>query len=559
MEPPRFLEEDKVEPQEFYPDAGTPPFSDGDGRRSGRDSAPRNPAVKGAADLKSSGLHARNGQSWELDGVPVLEEGLFRRKILEGCSQGARLVNLFACAQDKGGDVRIFAMLGKDQEGKLPVFCTRVPAARASFRSLTPELPQAHMFEREIAEQFAVTPAGHPWLKPVRYHRNYRDVPDLWPEVAAMPVPGVYPFYRVEGEEAHEVAVGPVHAGIIEPGHFRFQCHGEEVLNLEVQLGYQHRGIEKMMAEVSSERAVLLAESIAGDTVIAHATAYCTILESLGDREISPRAQAIRAVALELERLSNHAGDLGALSTDIGFSPPAAYFGRLRGEFLNLLMELSGNRYGRSLCRPGGVLFDLDQKMAEDFRGRLLTARKDLKEISDLFFGSSSVLSRIEGTGIVSNQAARELGLVGPAARASGAGVDVRTDYAFGMYRFHHIPISTVAAGDVYARALVRWLESQRSLEFLLDILNRIPEGELCVKIPALKPDHMALAMVEGWRGEVVHVAMTDSRCGIARYKIKDPSFHNWSGLAMAVRGGQISDFPLCNKSFNLSYAGHDL
>ncbi|MBI5415264.1 MAG: NADH-quinone oxidoreductase subunit C [Candidatus Omnitrophica bacterium] len=507
----------------------------------------------------------RNGQSWKLDGVPVLDEGLFRREILEGCSQGARLVNLFACPAGGGacpednGNIRIFAILGRDQEGKLLVCAMRIPPQKASFQSLTPELPQAHLFEREIAEQFAVVPVGHPWLKPVRYHRNYRDVPDLWPEVASMPVPGVYPFYRVEGEEVHEVAVGPVHAGIIEPGHFRFQCHGEEVLHLEIQLGYQHRGIEKMMEEVSVERAVLLAESIAGDTVIAHATAYCHIMESLSDCEVSPRAQAIRAAALELERLSNHVGDFGALSTDIGFAPAAAYFGRLRGEFLNLLMELSGSRYGRSLCRPGGGLFDLDQKMAEDFRGRLWTARKDLKEISGLFFNTSSVLSRLEGTGIVSNLSARELGLVGPAARASGVGVDVRADYASGMYRFHHIPISTVPSGDVYARALVRWLESQRSLEFLLDILDRIPEGDLCVKIPALKPGHMALAMVEGWRGEVVHVAMTDSNSRIARYKVKDPSFHNWTGLSMAARGGQISDFPLCNKSFNLSYAGHDL
>ncbi len=504
-------------------------------------------------------FYVRNGESWESGRVPVLEEGPFRRKILEGCSQGARLVNLFACSQDNGGDVRIFAILGKDQEGKLSVFCARIPAAGASFRSLTPELPQAHMFEREIAEQFAVTPVGHPWFKPVRYHRNYRDVPDLWPEVVSRSVPGGYPFYRVEGEEAHEVAVGPVHAGIIEPGHFRFQCHGEEVLNLEVQLGYQHRGIEKMIEEVSAPRAVLLAESIAGDTVTGHAMAYCHLIESLSGCEISPRAEAIRAVALELERLFNHVGDLGALSADIGFLPPAAYFGRLRGEFLNLLMELSGSRYARSLCRPGGVLFDLDGEMIKDFRRRLSMARQDLKEISDLFFTKSSVLSRLEGTGVVSHPTARELRLVGPAARASGVGVDVRTDYASGMYRFHHIPISTVASGDVYARALVRWLESQRSIEFLLEILDQIPEGDLCAKVSVLKPNHTALAMIEGWRGEIVHVAMTDSNSRIARYKIKDPSFHNWTGLSMAVRGGQISDFPLCNKSFNLSYAGHDL
>lgn len=508
--------------------------------------------------MDSQEFYVCNGQSWEVGLVPVLEEGLFRQKVLRECSQGARLVNLFACLDD-GGDVRVFAMAGRDQEGKVAVFSTRISKERAAFESLTPDLLQAQMFEREMAEQFAVTPVGHPWLKPLRCHRPYRDAPGLWPEAFSQPIPGEYSFFRAEGEEAHEVAVGPVHAGVIEPGHFRFQCHGEEVLNLEIQLGYQHRGIEKMMEEVPAQRAVLLAESIAGDTVIGHMMAYCDLIESLSGCEIPPRAEAIRAVALELERLSNHIGDLGALSTDIGFLPAAAYFGRLRGEFLNLLMEVSGNRYGRSLCRPGGVLFDLDAEMTEDFRRRLLAARKDLKEISDLFFTKSSVLSRLEGTGVVSNQTAQELGLVGPAARASGCGLDVRTDYAFGMYCFYHIPVATVFFGDVYGRALIRWIESQRSIEFLLEVLDQMPQGELRVPLPALKPHQMALAMVEGWRGEIAHVAVTDAHSRIMRYKIKDPSFHNWAGLSMAMRGAQISDFPLCNKSFNLSYAGHDL
>ena len=490
--------------------------------------------------------------------VPLLDENSFRQRILTECARGARLVNLFACPESSS-HIKIFSMLGNDQEGTLSTSSLRIPLNNASFQSLTPELPQAHMFEREMAEQFALKPVGHPWLKPVRYHHNYLTGSGLGPEIASSPIPENYPFYRVEGAEVHEVAVGPVHAGIIEPGHFRFQCHGEEILNLEIQLGYQHRGIEEMMEKFSAERAVLLAESIAGDTVIGHVMSYCNIIESLSDCEISPRAETIRAIALELERLSNHVGDLGALSTDIGFLPPSAYFGRLRGEFLNLLMELSGNRYGRSLCRPGGVLFDLDHDMVSDFRKRLLTARKDLKEISDLFFTKSSVLSRLEGTGVVSNKAAKDLGIVGPAARASGCGLDVRTDYAFGMYRFHHIPISTVGSGDVYARSLIRWLEAQRSIEFLLDVLNHIPDGDLYTKPPALKPNHMALAMTEGWRGEIVHVAVTDSNSRIVRYKIKDPSFNNWAGLSVAVQGAQISDFPLCNKSFNLSYAGHDL
>lgn len=500
----------------------------------------------------------RNGQSWRTDHVPLHDETIFRREVLEECRSGARIVHLFGHLEGRGG-VRIFAVLGRDDESRLSVFSMSVPPDRPFFQSLTPDVAQAHWFEREIAEQFAVKPKGHPWLKPIRYHHNYRNVSGLWPSDPERPIPGGYPFFQIGGGEVHEVAVGPVHAGIIEPGHFRFQCHGEEVLHLEIQLGYQHRGIEKMMEEVSCERAVLLAESIAGDTVIGHVLAYCGIVESLSGCVVSPRAEALRAVALELERLANHAGDLGALGADIGFLPSAAYFARLRGEFLNMLMELTGNRYGRSFCRPGGVLFDLDPSLNGDLRERLLKAKKELREIADLFFLKPSVLARLEGVGIVPARTAKDLGLVGPSARASGLSRDARTDYAFGMYRFRHLPVSSARTGDVFARAQIRWLEAQRSLDFLLELLTQVPQGELFVPVAPLQPGQMALVMVEGWRGEIAHAAVTDARSRIIRYKIKDPSFHNWMGLAMAVRGAQISDFPLCNKSFNLSYAGHDL
>jgi Ni,Fe-hydrogenase III large subunit/Ni,Fe-hydrogenase III component G len=509
-------------------------------------------------DMALRKFYIRNGQSWNLAQVPLYEMETFRNEILEECRLGARVVNLFG-ALEENGDIRMFALVSKDDDARLSLFSVAISKDRPIFKSLAPELPAVQRFEREIAEQFAVAFEGHPWFKPLRYHQNFRNVPDLWPEISVKPIPGDYLFYKIKGEEVHEVAVGPVHAGIIEPGHFRFQCHGEEILHLEIQLGYQHRGIERMMEEVTLERAVLLAESIAGDTVIGHVMAYCSLIESLSECAISPRAEALRAIVLELERLSNHIGDLGALGADIGFLPTSAYFGRLRGEFLNMLMEFSGNRYGRSFCRPGGVLFDLDPKMTNDFRKRLALAKKELKELADLFFSKPSVLARLEGMGIVSEQTAKELGLVGPAARASGLSRDVRTDHAFGIYRFWHLPVSLALTGDVFARAQIRWLEAQRSLDFLLELLDQIPKGELCKTVPPRKPDQMALAMVEGWRGEIVHVAISDAQSKIIRYKIKDPSFHDWDGLAMAVRGAQISDFPLCNKSFNLSYAGHDL
>ena len=200
-------------------------------------------------------------------------------------------------AGQANGQVRLFAILGQDEEAELDILSTVIAPEYPQYESLTKDLPQAHLFEREIAEQWAITPIGHPWLKPLRYHSNYRSAPDIWTNIADKTIPGEYPFYAVAGEEVHEVGVGPVHAGIIEPGHFRFQCHGEAVMHLEIQLGYQHRGIEGLMAGPDLKRSMLLSESIAGDTAIGHSTAFCEVVESLRGCVISARAQAIRAVA----------------------------------------------------------------------------------------------------------------------------------------------------------------------------------------------------------------------------------------------------------------------
>ena len=499
-----------------------------------------------------------NGGNISLKDIPVLAEKEFREEVLLRCRGGARLVNFFG-SPESGGDVRLVAILALDEESELQILSTKISTKSPHYESLTKELLQAHLFEREIAEQWAITPLGHPWLKPVRYHTNYRGVPDLWKDIAQQTIPGSYPFYAVDGEEIHEVGVGPVHAGIIEPGHFRFQCHGEEVLHLEIQLGYQHRGIEPMMSGKDFKRGVLLSESIAGDTSIGHSTAYCEVIESLAGCTVPLKAQVIRAIALELERLANHVGDLGALGMDAGFLPTSAYFGRMRGDYLNLLLELAGNRFGKGLCRPGGVLFDMDATMAEDFCRKLKRYKKEFEEVSDLLFTRPSVLARFEGTGTVSPKIAKSLGLVGPAARASQLEHDVRIDYSSGIWQFYHVPISLAATGDVYSRALVRRQEVMRSLEFLLKLLSSLPKGDIFLPVGPLKVETLAVSLVEGWRGEIMHVGITDSQGVLARYKVKDPSFHNWSALTLAMRNQEISDFPLCNKSFNLSYCGHDL
>ncbi|PIR19497.1 MAG: hydrogenase, partial [Elusimicrobia bacterium CG11_big_fil_rev_8_21_14_0_20_64_6] len=357
----------------------------------------------------------------------------------------------------------------------------------------------------------------------------------------------------------HEVAVGPVHAGIIEPGHFRFQCHGETIHHLEIQLGYQHRGVEALLAGGPDRRGVFIAESVSGDTAVGHALAYCSAYEALAGARLSLRGSALRAAALELERLSNHIGDLGAMANDVGFLPAAAYFGRLRAEFLNMLMALSGNRFGRGLVRPGGAAFDLTGDMARDFSVRLARARTDVSSIGDLLFDSSSVLGRFDETGVVRRQTALDLGFVGLAARASGLDLDVRRDHSDGFYRFRHIPVVKMESGDVYARAMLRYLEALRSLDFLEELAPNLPRGAAFAACPAPRAGLFSIALVEGWRGEIVHTAETGPDGRFRSYRIVDPSFHNWPAVAMAMRGGEISDFPLCNKSFNLSYAGHDL
>jgi Ni,Fe-hydrogenase III large subunit len=502
------------------------------------------------------GLILHNGDAAALASVPRLVFDAFREHTVAAVNDGGRIAALFALPAS-AGVAQLVVVLARGRTGSLSVASTDVGER---YPALTPDCPQAHWFEREIAEQWGIRPEGHPWLKPIRFHRAYQAGRDAWGRRQDEPIlPSVTDFFRVEGEEVHEVAVGPVHAGVIEPGHFRFQCHGERVLHLEISLGYQHRGVERALVGGPTPRTIPYVETLAGDTTVGHATAYCQAVEALSGSGISARAAVVRGVALELERLANHTGDLGALSGDVGYLPTASFCGRLRGDILNMTALLCGNRFGRALIRPGGVGFDLEPERAAELRERLDRTLEDVACAVGLLWESPSVLARFEETGPVAREVAEMLGLVGVAARASGLERDVRFDFPGGIFRWAQIPVSTWQSGDVFARAWVRWLEIQRSAEFIREQLRALPDGPLRAPLGPPAANQLVVSLVEGWRGEICHVALTDESGRLAHYKVVDPSFHNWMGLAMALRNQEISDFPLCNKSFNLSYCGHDL
>jgi Ni,Fe-hydrogenase III large subunit len=496
--------------------------------------------------MKSTDIVLGNCRAEELDRVPDIPFADFRQSVIRLVAEGAGVSALFA-RPETGGRFRFRALLRENAGGSLRMLSA---VGGPGYPSMTPECPAVHLFERDMAERWGIRPEGHPWLKPVRFPRS---------GAGAGPECGDTGFFSVDGEEVHEVAVGPVHAGVIEPGHFRFQCHGENVLHLEISLGFQHRDVLRSLERGPDLRSIHYAGTLAGDTSVGHATAYCQALEALAGCAVPPRAQAIRGIALELERIANHVGDLGALAGDIGFLPTASWCGRIRGDVLNLTALLCGSRFGRALVRPGGVGFDLDERTAAGLDERLSVVLAEARIACDLLWKAPSVGARFEETGRLARDTALEIGLVGPAARACGIEQDVRRDFPSGIYRFAHIPVSTWRTGDVFARAYVRWLETQRSISFIKEQLRSLPPGELRVPAGKPAPGRIAVSLVEGWRGEICHAVATGPGGEFSGYEVVDPSFHNWFGLALAMRDQQISDFPLCNKSFNLSYCGHDL
>ena len=464
-------------------------------------------------------------------------------------SQGKHCVNYFG--YPVGNQIRLICCIADDDKHQINISSCMVRSGDM-LDSFTARNFNFEKFEREIHENFGVDYNDHPWLKPVRYAKNRFDQSQTIAN---------YPFFSIESDELHEVGVGPIHAGIIEPGHFRFICNGEQILHLEIQLGYQHRGIEQQFLEKKKLlQRTTLAESIAGDTVVGHTTAFSQVWESLCGFQPSRDVEYARTIALEMERMAVHTGDLSAVCTDIAYQLGSSVFGRLRTPLVNFMQEWGGNRLSKGLIRPGKNQFPFTPELANRLAEILDIYEPDFLEMNEQLFQLPSALSRFERTGVVSYEDVLSIGTVGMAARMSGLNRDIRSSHPFGLYpEMNHEPIIK-HHGDVYSRVQIRKAEVKQSMQYIRNLIQNVPEipEKACV-IGSLKPNSFTLSLVEGWRGEICHCAITGEQGELVHYKVKDPSFHNWLALALAVRNNEISDFPICNKSFNLSYSGHDL
>ena len=469
----------------------------------------------------------KNNQAINRNSIPAVDFETFRKTVI---SQDIRVINLFW--QEENYKDRLYAVIADEPNKKLFVTSCFVGE---EYPSLTLDKPCLHMFERLIYEEGGIKPIGHPFLKLVRKQENYD-------------------FVAASDLQTHEVAVGPVHAGIIEPGHFRFICNGERVNHLEIQLGYQHRGVEKLLKKKPT---IQLAESICGDSTIGHSLAFARAIEGLSNISVSKRERLIRLIALEMERMAIHVGDIGAIAGDVGYYMAADVLAVTRTLVINTMLELSGSRFGKGLMKIGGVNYDIDNNIKEKILKMLLEVNDRCDKMVKAMFGHATVLSRLENTGIVSRKRAKEIGLVGLAGRASGLETDSRI---FDEYEELGHKIENLKTGDVYARAYLRYLEIKASTELIKKMLISL-HGEISKQRHDMKltPNSFVFSIVEGWRGEIAHCIFTDHNSFIENYKIKDSSFNNWFGLAIAVRNNQISDFPVCNKSFDLSYCGFDL
>ncbi len=520
---------------------------------------------KGGMDLVAPLQELLPGDRWERDGKGNLHVEVPPDRLVESCvavhdrlrAPLATMVGL-----DDRTRTGLFRLVYVFSAGDRWVSVeAAIDPASPRFPSVTPRLPAAHWYEREVQDLLGLVPEGHPDPRRLVLH-------DDWPAGvyplrkdfdASGPVPRVegpkHKFHHLHGEGIVEIPVGPIHAGVIEPGHFRFAAVGEVVLHLETRLFYSHRGLEKLAEGKGAEEVLQIAERICGACAFSHAVAYCQAIEGLAGVEIPPRAASVRTLLLELERLYNHVGDLGNLCAGVGFAVGTSQGGRLKEELQRINQRLAGHRFLRGVCRLGGVRRDLEAAALDDAAETLRRVEADFRRFVDLMLSTEPFMDRLIGTGVVPTEAARDLGAVGVAARASGIDRDARRDHPHAGYGGLAFPVPVRTDGDVRARAQVRMDETLASFALVRELLETMPGGPVAERVGPLPPYRTALGVTESPRGECVHWVRTGPEGRIDRYRIRSASYCNWPIVALAVPGNMVPDFPLINKSFELCYS----
>ncbi len=454
---------------------------------------------------------------------------------------------------EKDGDYVLLRTTVAEQHLQLPSQSTIYAAANRSERH-TRDLLGVH---------FTDCPDHRPWLKHQAWQKHEyplrKDFPLSGQPQDITPPDMDYAFVKARGHGVYEIPVGPVHAGIIEPGHFRFQAVGETILNLEEHLGYVHKGIEKLAVQRSPEKLARLAARISGDSTVAHAWAACQAMEQAASVDIPSRAAWLRGIACERERIANHLGDIGAICNDVGFAFAQMQFSRLREQWLRPQLQDFGHRLMMDYIVPGGVSHDINQDACERQLQALKTLRQELDDIVPAIDMNSSLEDRLYTAGYLSPQTAQDFGVVGYVGRASSQDFDVRRDKPYAPYHTLQIDAVLEEQGDVASRVWVRVKEIFASIKLLQQMLSQLPDGDIKADWKTPQANAEGLAMIDGWRGEIISYVRFDEDNRISRFYARDPSCVNWPALEKIVLNNIVPDFPVCNKSLNGSYSGHDL
>jgi Ni,Fe-hydrogenase III large subunit len=510
-------------------------------------------------------------------GIPTTEQldikGPAMAVTIDACLWGkaaavAAAGNMRWCAawgEHRPPEIHILAVLaGKD--GHL-VIGTSVPDILGELPSQTPSFPAANRPERYIQEMFGIRFTDHPdqrrWMRHLAWKADEYPLRKEFPRTGTpqetTPPDCEYPFIPAEGEGVYEIPVGPVHAGIIEPGHFRFQAMGEDILSLEEHLGYVHKGIEKCAEGRDLPSLIRLAGRVSGDSTVAHAWAACQACEYAIGLDIPRRALTIRAILAERERIANHLGDIGACCNDVGFAFAQAQFSRLRELWQRQNAIVFGHRLLMDIVIPGGISLDIGAEQLDMLRQSVAQLRDELKTLLPLLYEYPSLQNRLRTTGILSLDMARDIGALGYVARASGECWDLRRDAPYPPYQDLVVTVPFSSEGDSSGRVRVRGDEILVSLDLLDGFLTRLPAGDILRALPQITTPCSGVGLIEGWRGEVIAYVRLEMDGTISRYFPRDPSWLNWPALETMIWGEIVPDFPLCNKSVNGSYSGHDL